>query len=540
MRKMDDLRISIAQINSGVGDIEGNCSKITDCIRSAKEAGADVVVFHEMAITGYPTKDLLLSDEFIASAQAAADRIREESRGIAVIVGSIERSGDGLYNTAFVFNDGVEIYTYHKRHLPNYDVFDEKRYFKQGNDTGVFELLGRKMGISICEDIWVPGGPADSQAEAGADILINISASPFHYSKSGIRRNMLSGSASRNGVPIVYVNQVGGQDDLVFDGESYAYNSKGEMIARAKPFNEDLLTFALGDNPINEESLSTEEEVYEALKLGLRDFVQKNGFSKVVLGLSGGIDSALVAALAADALSPENVMCVLMPSRYSSDHSINDAKELCENFGIPYKVIAIEPAFRAFSDMLATAFEGTGQDTTEENIQARIRMINLYAMANKFGYMVLNTSNKSEAAIGYGTLYGDMAGDLSVIGDVPKTMVYALCRHVNELAGYGKIPENILTKEPSAELRENQKDSDSLPDYSTLDKIVHEYVEEVRSPEEIAKEEVDKTLLKDVVRKIDRAENKRYRSSPQIKITPRAFGTGRRMPIANGYRHRVA
>ncbi len=553
---MDDLKFAIAQINTSVGDIQGNSEKIISCIERAKSSGALMVVFSEMAVPGYPPKDLLLSEDFVRKCAHAQEEIREHSDGIAVIVGGIEsvRNKDAvkkladessadskldvLYNTAFVFYNGKTVYKYHKKHLPNYDVFDEKRYFGSGQEDGVFELLGRKIGLNICEDIWIEDGPADTQARDGAQLILNISSSPFYYSKTQQRQALIKEHIKRGRVPIIYVNQVGGQDDLVFDGESYAFNGLGELVARGKHFEEDFLVFKMSDKPIVQTSHELAEETYDALVHGLKDYVAKNGFEKVVLGLSGGIDSALVAAVAAEALGPQNVMCVLMPSKFSSDHSIIDAEELSDNLGVERTTIPIGPAYDAFVSMLSQTFEGRQFDVAEENIQARIRMIVLYGIANKFGYLVLNTSNKSEAAVGYGTIYGDMAGDYAVIGDVPKTLVYELCRYINRIKGREVIPKHILTKEPSAELRENQKDRDSLPEYSVLDRVIHEYVEEIRSPSQIAADiGLEREILAQIVRKIDRAENKRHRASPQIKITPKAFGTGRRMPIANGYKN---
>jgi NAD+ synthase (glutamine-hydrolysing) len=537
---MDGSKIAIAQINTSVGSIEYNTDRIIEYIEKAKASSAVLVVFSEMTVPGYPPKDLLLSDEFVRSCEYAQERIRKASKGMAVVVGGIERVDGELFNTAFVFNDGNTVYKYHKMHLPNYDVFDEKRYFSSGNSDGMFELFGKKFAINICEDIWVEGGQADKQAEKGAELIINISSSPFHYSKTLERQELISKHISRGHVPIIYANQVGGQDDLIFDGESYAFNGKGEMIAQAKHFREDMIVFSTNSAPVTPKNQTSAEEVYNALVLGVRDFVHKNGFKKVVLGLSGGVDSALVAAIAADALLPENVLCVMMPSRFSSDHSINDSKALVKNLGVASEIISIEPAFKAFTKMLSPIFKDTKPGTAEENIQARIRMVNLYGIANKFGYMVLNTSNKSEAAVGYGTIYGDMAGDLSVIGDVPKMMVYDLCRYINGVAGYDRIPRNILTKEPSAELKANQRDRDSLPEYAILDNVIHKYVEEIQSPEKIKESGTDPSVLKELVRKIDGAENKRHRAPPAIKVTPKAFGTGRRMPIANGYKHKVA
>ena len=544
-------KIAIAQINTSVGDIESNTNKILDFIEKARSSGATLVIFPEMAITGYPPKDLLFSSEFINQSERAAEKIRLASKGIAVIVGGVEKletkdnslnkydksySSKKLFNTAFVFSDGKLIYKYHKRHLPNYDVFDEKRYFNSGEEDGIFALNEKKIGLNICEDIWIENGPADVQARAGVQLIVNISSSPFYQGKISMRRKLIEDHIGRGHVPIVYVNQVGGQDELVFDGESYAYDKNGKMIAQCKHFEEDLAVFSLAEKPITAKTQSADEEIYGALKLGLRDYVRKNKFEKVVLGLSGGVDSALVATIAADALSPENVLCILMPSKFSSEHSISDAMDLVRNLGTKHELINIGPSYESFLHMLFPLFNDRAFGTTQENIQARARMVVLYAIANEFKYMVLNTSNKSEAAVGYGTIYGDMAGGYAVIGDVLKTQVYSLCKYVNLQAGYERIPGNILIKEPSAELSPGQLDKDSLPTYDILDKIVHSYVEEIKSPASIAVDEkIDIKIVKDIVRKINCAENKRYRNPIAPKITNRAFGTGRRMPITNGF-----
>ncbi len=541
---MEDTKIAIAQINTSVGDIESNVDKIVEFVEKAKATGAELVVFPEMTIPGYPPRDLLLSPEFIEDCEKALARVREASNGIAVVVGSVDLPEDAEkpFNTAFVFNNGKLEYKYHKAHLPNYDVFDEKRYFNAGTDPGVFMLNGRKIGLNICEDIWIEGGPADIQAASGVDLIVNLSASPFYYGKTLVREKLITDHIARGNTPIIYVNQVGGQDDLIFDGESFAYNGKGQLLAQGRHFKEELIVFNINDQPITLRPDPKVEEVYEALKMGLRDFVDKTGkrmsqpFEKVVFGLSGGVDSALVAAIAADALGPDRVMAVLMPSEFSSTHSIIDSEKLVQNLGIDAITLPIGNMYNTTIETVSTSFSNKPFDLTEENIQARLRMVALYAVANKHGYMVLNTSNKSEAAVGYGTLYGDMAGDFGVISDVPKMLVYELCNYVNEKAMYERIPGNIITKEPSAELREGQLDRQSLPDYDKLDLIVNAYVEHLRSPAQIEAEHPElKELIKDVVRKVDAAEHKRRKAPPGTKITPLAFGTGRRMPITNGY-----
>ena len=531
------MKIAIAQINTAVNAVEYNAEKAIDYIRKAAGAGADLIVFPEMTLPGYPPKDLLLSDEFVGRCEAAIGGVRDASKGIAVMIGGLEKIDGSLYNTAFVFENGKPIYKYHKRHLPNYDVFDEKRYFTSGTDDGIFEFRGKKIGVSICEDIWIQGGPVDEQAKKGAELLINLSASPFYLGKTGKRMEVI-GKHYANGckVPLVYVNQIGGQDDIVFDGESYAFNGGGKLIAQADHFKEQLLVFSINDASILPRIQSKVEEAYSALVLGLRDFVHKNGFTRAILGLSGGVDSALAATIAADALESKNVMCLFMPSEFTSQQSKDDATRLALNLKVNFTEVPISGVKVAFEHILEPKRKDVGVSIAEENIQARIRANILYYYSNRDGYLVLNTSNKSEAAVGYGTIYGDMAGGYAVISDVPKTLVYELCYYINQKAGYERIPLSILTKAPSAELKPGQKDSDSLPPYHILDRIVNEYVEQVKSPQDITKglkqEGIDKEVVADVIRRINAAEHKRKQSPPGTKITPLAFGTGRRMPIA--------
>ncbi len=537
------MKIAMAQVNTSVGDILGNEWKVLEFAQKARAAGADIAIFPEMTVPGYPPKDLLLSPEFISACEEAQGRIRQASAGlgIALVIGGVEIAEGKLYNTSFVFSGGQTIYAYHKKHLPNYDVFDEKRYFASGEGDGLFELGGMRIGINICEDIWVRGGPADRQAKAGAELIINLSASPFYFGKTKERLALIQNHIKSGGVPIIYVNQVGGQDDIVFDGESYAFNAKGELMAQGKHFAEDLAIFSLSGKPIMPLIHEKAEEVYEALKLGLSDYFKKGktAFAKAVLGLSGGVDSALAAIIAADALGPENVVCISMPSRFTSAQSIADARQLASNIGAHFREIPIDGMYDAYLQDLCPLAQDTGVSVAQENIQARIRANILYFEANSNNYLVLNTSNKSEAAVGYGTLHGDMAGGYGVILDALKTLVYELCAYRNGKAGYDIIPKSILEKAPSAELRPNQKDSDSLPPYPILDGIIDGYVEKVKSPRQIASElsaeNINPEMVREVIRRIDAAEHKRKQSPPGAKITPRAFGSGRRMPIANGY-----
>ncbi len=531
------MKVAIAQINTAVNAVEYNAEKAIGYIRKAAEAGADLVVFPEMTLPGYPPKDLLLSDEFVGWCEAAIEGVRAASKGIGVVIGGLEKVDGALYNTAFVFEEGRLIHKYHKQHLPNYDVFDEKRYFTSGTDDGIFEFHGKKIGISICEDIWIRGGPVDEQAKKGAELLINLSASPFYLGKTSKRMEVI-GKHYTDGckVPLIYVNQIGGQDDIVFDGESYAFNGSGKLIARADHFKEQLLGFFLNYATILPRIQGKVEEAYSALVLGLRDFVHKNGFTRAILGLSGGVDSALAATIAADALGSKNVLCVSMPSEFTSQQSKNDAQTLAFHIKVNFTEVPIDGVKAAYERVLEPNGKGKGVSVAEENIQARIRANTLYYYSNRDGYMVLNTSNKSEAAVGYGTIYGDMTGGYAVISDVPKTLVYELCYYINKEAGYDRIPLSILEKAPSAELKPDQKDSDSLPPYPILDRIINEYVEQVKSPQEIVRnlkgEVVDKEMVAEVIRQINAAEHKRKQSPPGTKITPLAFGTGRRMPIA--------
>jgi NAD+ synthase (glutamine-hydrolysing) len=549
------MKIALAQINTTVGDLKGNTKKIIDQIELAKKKKVDLVVFPELAITGYPPKDLLFKKEFVSQTEKQLIEIQKAASGIGVVVGLVtHRTGSRipvdsydismpthltkmvLSNAAYLINNQKIIGVHEKIWLPTYDVFDEKRYFEPGKEVKVFNFKDRKIGINICEDLWIDDGPTDQQVKKGANLIIIISASPFYVGKWQVRKQLVRKRTMANKVPIFYNNLVGGQDDLIFDGGSFAFNQKGELIGVAKHFAEDLLITDLSAaQPIKDLKENEPTEVFNALVLGLRDYVGKNHFPKVVLGLSGGIDSALVCALAVQALSKDRVIGVTMPSPFSSDMSVKDSQTLANNLGIELLNIPIMEIYQSYLTTLKPSFKGKKSDVTEQNIQARIRGNILMALANKFGYLVLSTGNKSEMAVGYTTLYGDMAGGLAVIPDVPKTMVYRLAKYFNQRANKELIPRNIFTKPPSAELKPNQKDSDDLPSYEILDKILALYIEENRSKEEIIKQGFSRFLVSDIIRRIDHNEYKRKQAPLGLKITPKAFGSGRRMPITNKF-----
>lgn len=574
---MNSLRLALCQINPVVGDLPGNAARILADLEKAREAGAQIVVFPEMSLTGYPPEDLLLKTDFIQAAASELTALAARTDGITAVFGTIHHDRD-LFNAAVVAHDGHIAAVYHKRFLPNYGVFDENRYFRAGRRNMVFDRDGFRFGVSVCEDIWYPGGPPAEQAiEGEATLLINISASPYHMGKGAARERMLATRAADNTAFVAYCNLVGGQDELVFDGHSLVVGPKGEVLARGVQFDEDFLVVdidsaelsrarafdprrrqwrpsfenipgeiclpplpersaSLRATKLPEQALGRLEEVRRALVLGTRDYVRKSGFAKVVIGLSGGVDSALTAVLAAEALGAENVTGVAMPSRYSSDHSITDAKALAENLGIGFMMVGMDQLFSAFLDALDPAFAGRESGLAEENLQPRIRGTLLMALSNKFGWLVLTTGNKSEGAVGYSTLYGDTAGGFAVIKDLPKTLVYELCRHINALDGREIIPESVLTKPPSAELRPDQKDSDSLPPYEILDPILGEYVEGGLGPAEIVARGACRETVEAVVGLVDRNEYKRRQSPPGVKITPRAFGKDWRLPLVNRFR----
>ncbi|MEM9417789.1 MAG: NAD+ synthase [Planctomycetota bacterium] len=558
------MKIALAQINPTVGDIAGNAQLIIRDIRSARQQGAELIVFPELAVIGYPPKDLLLKPTVIDQCVVAVEEIAQHCQGITAVIGTPFPSdspdeGRALYNAAAVCADGKIVHRHIKSLLPTYDVFDEHRYFEPGPKVDLTELDGVKLGISVCEDLWnerdmfsrrlYHDNPIDELAALGAELFVNCSASPFVVRKHAFRTKLMAHVSKKHGLPLVYCNQVGGNDELVFDGRSCVFDGKGNLIAHGKAFEEDLLVVDLESAaPIERPLLPVLEEAYEALVLGLRDYCRKCGFMRIVLGLSGGIDSAVTAAVAVAALGSENVRGVGMPSRYSSGGSVDDARKLAENLGIQFDVIPIESAHTAVEGMLAEVFEGREPDVTEENIQARLRGVVLMAMSNKFASLLLTTGNKSEVAVGYCTLYGDMNGGFSVLSDVPKTMVFELAEWMNTDAcslqrqlGGEVIPVNTITKPPSAELRPDQKDSDSLPPYDVLDNIIERYVEREHSAKRIIEDTgYDTELVLRIVRLIDLNEYKRKQAAPGLKITSRAFGFGRRMPIAQRYDNRRA
>src|SRR5712691_1713321 len=572
---MRRIRVGLAQINPTVGAIEANARLVLDWMERARAAGCDLVAFPELALTGYPPEDLLFKTAFIeANLRALAD-VARQSRGITAVVGYVDKRDD-IFNAAAVLHDGAQVGTYHKQYLPNYGVFDENRYFQSGTEAPVFAVGNTVLAANICEDIWYPTGPTTLQALAGAELVVTINASPYHAGKAQFREKMLATRAADDLVCLAFVNTVGGQDELVFDGQSFIFNEKGERIARGRAFEEDLVVADLDldevfrarlhDSRRRKEKLRTEtavrrislpplperqppklppheiavlepvEEVYQALVLGTRDYVRKNGFSHVVLGLSGGIDSSLVAAIACDALGTANVTGVTMPSPFSSAGTRRDASRLAKNLGIEFLKLPITGVFKAYRRALAKPFKGLKEDVTEENIQARIRGNFLMALSNKFGWLVLTTGNKSEIGVGYSTLYGDMAGGFAVIKDVPKTLVYEVAEHANRRAGRELIPESVFERAPSAELRPGQTDQDTLPPYPVLDAILEAYVEGDQGLADIVARGFDAGTVKRVIAMVDRNEYKRRQGPIGIKITPRAFGKDWRLPIVNRFR----
>ena len=597
------FRLALAQINLTVGDLPGNTARMLEYLEQAREAGADLVAFPELATTGYPPEDLLFKGSFVDANVDAMEQVVAASEGIAVVLGYVQPRESGVANSAAVGFDGQLIDTYDKIFLPNYGVFDEVRYFVKGKVCPVYDFGDIRIGVNVCEDIWYEAGPSAVQRQAGAELIVNINASPYHAGKGAYRRDSIVGSrAAENGLFVAYLNTVGGQDELVFDGNSMVCDPQGQVVARGPAFQEALIiadinldrvptppSTALGRDrsaeleaigssrlitippldgkggrpacspkekfprlsPVHEEPEEI-EEIYRALVMGTRDYLNKTGFGKAIVGLSGGIDSALTAAIAADALGPENVLGITMPSRYSSGGSVDDSSELARNLGIEFWEIPIEPAHAAFADMLEERFAGTDPNVAEENVQARIRGNVLMTVSNKFGWIVLTTGNKSEMAMGYATLYGDMAGGFAVIKDVHKMTVYALSRwrnehgHLFDTAGgsarglheesNGVIPQAIIDKPPSAELREGQLDEDSLPPYEILDPVIQAYVEDDRSYAEMVEMGFDPSVVRQVITAVDRNEYKRRQAPPGVKITPRAFGRDRRLPIVNRYR----
>jgi NAD+ synthase (glutamine-hydrolysing) len=564
------LRIAAAQLDLVVGDLEGNVARMVDTYEAAEAAGCDLVAFPELAVTGYPPEDLLLRPTFVAQAAEALEKFASRTGRVAAVVGYPEPGRD-LYNAAAVCAHGRVYGVYRKHLLPNYAVFDEQRYFAPATADGpLFVVNGVRVAVTICEDAWSPTGPVLTQAAGGAELVVNINASPYYAGRLRERETMLATRAADASVPVVYVNLVGGQDELVFDGASMVFDEGGHLFARGRQFAEDLLVVDVDVRPgfrrrlldprgrvtapplpevrVTEAQLAERDsvpriepvlepvrEVYEALVIGTRDYVRKNGFATVLIGLSGGIDSSLVATVAADALGAENVVGVLMPSRYSSEGSVTDAERVAANLGIRTMTIPIEPAHEAFLDMLSDVFAGTESGVAEENLQARVRGTVLMTISNKFGWLVLTTGNKSEMATGYSTLYGDMAGGFAVIKDVPKMLVYALAVDRNERARRELIPYSVLEKPPSAELRPDQRDEDSLPPYSRLDPIIEGYVEEDLSVGDLEERGLDHDLVRRVAGLVDHNEYKRRQAPPGVRVSPKAFGKDRRLPITNGW-----
>ncbi|GGY79608.1 NAD+ synthase [Marinobacter zhanjiangensis] len=535
------LTIVMAQMDFLVGDIPGNTQLVIDAVRKAEqEHNADLVVFPELCLTGYPPEDLLLRPSLDLRINEALDALRQADLSAACVIGAPVRHGGLLYNSALVIDGGETVATYCKQFPPNYQVFDEKRYFAAGTDTCVLDLRGVPVGLTVCEDLW-SDGPAEQAAAAGARLLININASPYDIGKQARRKALLEGKARKNTMGIMYVNLVGGQDELVFDGGSLVYDHSGELAVEAPQFGEGLypveFVYDRHCQPVSQPPLpepSLEENIYRALVLGVRDYVNKNGFRSVVMGLSGGIDSALTLAIAVDALGADRVHAVMMPFRYTSSMSLEDAEAEAETLGVRYDVFSIEPLYDAFMATLAAPFEGTTPDTTEENLQARLRGVLLMSLSNKFGSLVLTTGNKSELAVGYSTLYGDMAGGFDALKDVPKTMVFRLAWYRNSIGPC--IPERVITRPPSAELAPDQKDEDSLPGYDVLDQILNLYVERDFSAEAIVAEGFDRADVERAVRLVDINEYKRRQAPIGVRITERGFGKDRRYPITNAWK----
>ena len=558
---MASIRVALAQLNFCLGDFESNVASITEAYDRALEREAEVVVFSELAVCGYPPEDLLLKQRFLEDARAALEDVAAHTSNAVAVVGFPEQDGERIYNSAAVCHQGAVTGIYRKQLLPNYSVFDEKRYFTPGVSAGpIFQIAGVMVGISICEDQWFDEGPLNDQIASGVGLAISLNASPYQRGKDAARASTVIERVTSHKIPVVYVNQVGGQDELIFDGSSFVANSEGELIARLPQFEEAVQIVDLdvdecdsGELPVIVTSKKQKKkgeiaepvvaevddpiaEVWNALVLATRDYVNKNGFSEVVIGLSGGVDSSLVAAIAVDALGPERVHGVSMPSRYSSQGSEDDAAELARNFGIDFQTNPIEAGDTALTDMLESVFRGHSADLTEENLQSRLRGILLMAMSNKKGWLVLTTGNKSETSVGYSTLYGDTAGGFAVIKDCPKLLVYELCRWRNTQTTSPWIPEASITKPPSAELRPDQTDDQSLPPYELLDPLLEAYVEQDRSAAELVAEGYDPEIVQQITRLVDLAEYKRRQSPPGPRISMKAFGKDRRLPITNRYR----
>ncbi len=544
------MKIALAQLNYHIGNFEANTKKIIDAVSAAKSQGADLVVFAELAICGYPPRDFLEFTEFIELCEASAKEIAKSCIDIACIIGlptvNSNISGKDLNNSAYFIANGELKAVVNKTLLPTYDVFDEYRYFEPNTSFNCIEFKGVKIALTICEDLWnindnplYVSNPMDVLIRQKPDLMINIAASPFDYKHDEDRLKVLSDNSRKYNLPLMYVNQVGSQTEIIFDGGSLVFNEQGELLDELEYFKESIGIYEfesgkiVGRTPIKHNGVSDIEMIHDALVLGIRDYFKKSGFKEAVLGLSGGIDSALVCALASQALGPQNITGVLMPSKFSSDHSVQDAVDLAKNLGCKHQIIAIKEATDAYDNMLKPVFKDLPFNVAEENIQARARAIVVMAFSNKFGSILLNTSNKSECAVGYGTLYGDMAGAISVLGDVYKTQVYDLCNFINRDAEV--IPQNTITKPPSAELRPGQKDSDSLPDYDILDRILFQYIELKKSSRNIIEQGFSEVLVRKVIAMVNKAEFKRYQTPPILRVSPKAFGMGRRMPIVGKY-----
>ena len=544
------MKIAIAQINVHIGNFAGNLTRIRKAIAKAKDQGADIIVFPELVIIGYPPRDFLEFNDFIQQAQASVKELLADAHEIAIVVGSVKPNpvieGKDLFNAAFFLADGKIQAVQHKTLLPTYDIFDEYRYFEPASQWNVFDYKGKRIAMTVCEDIWNVGNenplyticPLDEMVDQKPDFILNISASPFTFTHADEREHVLKANVERYGLPIFYANMVGAQTEILFDGGSFVMSPDGSVYDELPYFEEVVRTYDL-EKVINSQDAPGGQSrdkmrlIHDALIMGLRDYFGKLGFKRAILGLSGGIDSAVVAVLAARALGEDNVRCILMPSQFSSDHSVNDARQLAKNLGTQYDIIPIEKIFKEYETSLQPHFIGTTFNVTEENIQARVRGMLLMAFSNKFGNILLNTSNKSEMAVGYGTLYGDMCGGLSVIGDLYKTEVFELARYMNKDGEV--IPENTICKPPSAELRPDQKDSDSLPDYAILDEILFQYIEKQQGPKEIIAQGFEEALVQRILRLVNINEFKRYQTAPVLRISNKAFGMGRRLPIVAKY-----
>lgn len=543
------MRIAIAQFNAHIGNFEGNLSKMLQMTATAKAQGADIICFPELATCGYPARDFLEFDDFIQQADASIQTLAKAAQGIAIVLGSPTRNpqleGKDLYNSVYFLAYGRVEYVQHKALLPTYDVFDEYRYFQPASEFGIVEYMGKRIALTVCEDIWNVGNenplyticPMDEMMPYEPELMINVSASPFSHDHAPERIHVVRANVERYNVPIFYVNHVGGQTELLFDGGSVVMSPNGNVYDEMPFFEECIRVYDLEDVMLGQKQVEQSREktplMHDALLMGIKDYFGKLGLKKAILGLSGGIDSAVTVVLAARALGADNVRVILMPSQYSSDHSVNDARKLAENLGVQYDIIFIEPMYQAYMETLTPHFFGFPFNVTEENIQARIRGMLVMAFSNKFGHILLNTSNKSEMAVGYGTLYGDMCGGLSVLGDVYKTEVYELAHYINKDGEV--IPENSIVKPPSAELRPGQKDSDSLPDYDILDAVLYNYIERHQGPKELIDMGFDDALVRRVLRLVNINEFKRHQTAPVLRVSAKAFGMGRRMPIVGKY-----